>query len=529
MRSIILTKAIIHINHFQMRLIKRFSFLVLTGAVIASFSSCSLFNKKYQKSTATGWNYNDPKWGGFYVAKNKEQQTGPGLVFVEGGTFDMGATEQDVMGDWNNTPRRVTVSSFYIDETEVANVHYREYLYWLSRTYGNDYPQVYRQALPDTLAWRSALAYNEPLVEYYFRHPAYNDYPVVGVTWEQATNYCKWRSDRVNEKLLVDAGVLSYTDINNEQGDNNFDTKTYLAGLYDGTPGKKVASRKSPYRNPDGSPRRLTFSDGLLLPDYRLPTEAEWEYAALGLIGQNPSPSKKEGKMGEDMIMNRQLYPWSVDPTGLRDPRRGAWQGMFLANFKQGSGDNMGVAGGLNDRASIPAPVKSFFPNNFGIYNMAGNVSEWVEDVYRQMSSQDASDFNPFRGNVFMDTYYNSQGEAEKDSLGRLKQILEPDSITAKRLNYSRADERNYLDGDSTSEVTYGYGTTSLVNNKSRVIKGGSWNDRPYWLSPGARRYMQQDMASNTVGFRCAMDRVGSQEGNGFKTGNYFRRPKQKR
>ncbi len=509
-----------------MRKLPKTGFLLLGVAATLSLASCQ---KKYAKSSATGWDYNNPKWGGFYVAQNKEEQTGPGLVFVEGGTFAMGATEQDVMGDWNNIPRRVTVSSFYIDETEVANVHYREYLFWLNKVFGNSYPQVYEKALPDTLVWRSALAYNEPLVEYYFRHPAYNDYPVVGVTWEQATNYCKWRSDRVNEKLLIDAGILSMTDITNEQDDNNFDTKSYLAGLYDGTPGKKANLKNSPYKNPDGSPRRITFSDGLLLPDYRLPTEAEWEYAALAYVGENPNPAKKEGKRGEELIANREVYPWSVNPDGLRDPRRGNWQGEFLANFKRGEGDNMGVAGGLNDRASIPAPVKSFYPNNFGIYNMAGNVSEWVADVYRPLTPEDEDGFNPFRGNIYQDVYHDKEGAPEKDSLGRLKMVEEPDSVVAKRLNYNRADERDYLDGDSLSGATYGYGVTSLINDKSRVIKGGSWNDLPYWLSPGTRRFMQQDMASNTVGFRCAMDRVGSQEGNNFKTGNYFRSQRQKR
>ncbi|MCL6523965.1 MAG: SUMF1/EgtB/PvdO family nonheme iron enzyme [Thermoflavifilum sp.] len=499
------------------------------GATVMLLGSCSIFKKKYEKSSVTGWDYNNPKWGGFYVAKNKEQQTGPGLVFVQGGTFTMGATEQDVMYQWNNIPRRVTVSSFYIDETEVANVHYREYLFWLNRVFGQTYPQVYLKALPDTLVWRSELAYNEPLVEYYFRHPAYNYYPVVGVNWEQASDFCKWRSDRVNEKLLIDAGILSMQDIDNEQADNVFTTSAYLAGLYEGTPGKMANSRKSPYRNPDGTPRNVTFEDGLLLPNYRLPTEAEWEYAALAYIGQNPNPSRKEGKRGEELIMNREVYPWSINPTGLRDQRRGNFEGQFLANFKRGLGDNMGVAGGLNDRASIPAPVKSYYPNAFGIYNMAGNVSEWVADVYRQLTPLDADGFNYFRGNVFMDVYRNAQGEFEKDSLGRLKRIIEPDSIAEKRLNYQRADVRNYDDGDSLSGASYQYGITSLINNQTRVIKGGSWNDLPYWLSPGTRRYMQQTMATNTVGFRCAMDRVGSQEGNGFRTGNYFRQPRQKR
>ena len=90
-----------------------------------------------EKSSATGWNYNDPKMGGFEVAKEKAQKTGPNLVFVEGGAFTMGATEQDVTYEYNNIPRKVTVNSFFMDETEVANVHYREYIYWTERVVVN--------------------------------------------------------------------------------------------------------------------------------------------------------------------------------------------------------------------------------------------------------------------------------------------------------------------------------------------------------------------------------------------------------
>src|SRR6195952_1815311 len=125
--------------------------MLIGASVILSMTACNKSGSggKKAKSSATGWNYNDPKMGGFSVAKSKDQQTGPGLVFVQGGTFAMGATEQDVMADWNNIPRRITVSSFYIDETEVANVHYREYLYWLSNTFDND-TFIMRKALPDT-------------------------------------------------------------------------------------------------------------------------------------------------------------------------------------------------------------------------------------------------------------------------------------------------------------------------------------------------------------------------------------------
>src|SRR5665213_375367 len=153
---------------------------------------------------------------------------------------------------------------------------------------------------------------------------------------------------------------------------------------------------------------------------------------------------------------------------------------------------------------------------------MAGNVSEWVADVYRPLTSLDENDFNPYRGNKFTEFYKDAQGDFERDTLGHLKKIVVPDAEAQSRRNYHKGDVINYLDGDSISSVTYGYGITSLISDKSRVIKGGSWNDLPYWLSPGSRRFMDQDQSSSTVGFRCAMTRLGSPEGNGFKSGNIF-------
>ena len=181
--------------------------IFLVVMIIALLSSCSLFQKK-QYSRTTGWEYNNPENGGFEVSSVKEQYTGPGLLLIEGGTFVMGATQEDMMFDWSNYPRRVTIASFYMDETEVSNLDYLEYLYWLSRIFGTDYPQVCVNALPDTLVWRDRLSYNEPLVETYLRHPAYNNYPVVGVSWLQANDYCSWRTDRVNEQILILEGIL---------------------------------------------------------------------------------------------------------------------------------------------------------------------------------------------------------------------------------------------------------------------------------------------------------------------------------
>lgn len=505
-------------------------FLLVTVSALTSCKNgkfLGLIGKsKKEQSSATGWNYNDKNEGGFSVAKPKDLQLGPGLVFVQGGTFTMGATQEDVMGDWNNVPRRVTVNSFMIDKYEVSNVNYREYTYWVENVFGGaGMDSVVTRAQPDSLVWRSELAYNEPFVEYYFRHPSYNNYPVVGVTWKQAHDYCVWRGDRVNQKILIQKGYQNKNVVKQEMGgggQDNFNTKSYLMGEYDGMPSKP---KKSGLTNAQGQPRTsVKFEDGILLPEYRLPTEAEWEYAAIGVLPENPQPRKSEKKRGEELISNRQIYSWKNENgyDNLRSTRKGTWQGAFLANFKRGNGDYMGVAGGLNDRAAYTSEVSTFFPNGFGIYNMSGNVSEWVQDVYRPMTGQDQDDLNPVRGNVFQQVDMSKGQGNLRDDLGRIIMKSESDSALRNRRNYQKSYAINFLDGDSLSNANYGYGVTTLINDKARVYKGGSWNDMAYWLSPGSRRFMQEDQGSSTIGFRCAMTHFGATEGKGRKTGNKF-------
>ena len=465
---------------------------------------------KKEQSSTTGWEYNQPKNGGFEVVPYEEQETGPGLILIEGGTFAMGRTEQDVLYDWDNIPRRVTVSSFYMDETEIKNIDWLEYLYWLKRVFGVDYPEVCKKALPDTLVWRDKLAYNEPFVEYYLRHPAYRDYPVVGVSWLQANDYCAWRTDRVNEYILIREGILKLDP--SQTNEENFNTEAYLAGQYEGLVKNDLIDL-----NPNGQgTRKVRMEDGILLPKYRLPTEAEWEYAALGLIGNTIF----------ERVVERRLYPWNGHVMRTDADKD---LGEFVVNFKRGRGDNMGVAGNLNDAADIPASVYSYWPNDFGLYNMSGNVAEWVMDVYRPLSPEDVSDFNPFRGNVFKTKQTDDEGNiAEKDSLGRIKWRDVTKQEAAGRRNYRQADNINYVDGDFTSTITndwntppedstsgtsklmYDYSTTSMINDKARVFKGGSWNDRAYYLVAGTRRYLDEQLATDYIGFRCAMTRVGN-------------------
>ncbi|MDR3093022.1 MAG: SUMF1/EgtB/PvdO family nonheme iron enzyme [Bacteroidales bacterium] len=482
----------------------RLSFVILSLLTVLCTSSCGLFKHK-QQSPTTGWNYNDPDYGGYEVKNVPEQETGPGLVFIEGGAFTMGRIAQDVMYDWNNMPRRVTVESFYMDETEIANVDYKEYLHWIRRVFVS-YPEVYRKALPDTLVWRSKLAYNEPLVETYLRHPSYNNYPVVGVSWLQANDYSSWRTDRVNERIMIREGILDNDP--NQKDESNFNTDAYLAGQYEGS-----VKQNLPSMDPNQEERRVMLEDGILLPKYRLATEAEWEYAALALIGNS----------FDERIYERKMYPWNGDIFRNYDKK---YRGSMLANFKRGRGDMMGVAGALNDAGSSTLPVTSFWPNDFGLYCMAGNVNEWVLDVYRPMSFEDVEDFNPYRGNEFKVKATEEDGSlSQKDSLGRMKYVpISTEAALAQRRQFTKADYRNYEDGDPGSTMDYANEelkdagtekmydpTQSLINDHVRVYKGGSWNDLPYWLSPGARRFLAEDQSRNDIGFRCAMIRVGAQ------------------
>jgi gliding motility-associated lipoprotein GldJ len=200
----------------------------------------------------------------------------------------------------------------------------------------------------------------------------------------------------------------------------------------------------------------------------------------------------------------------------------------------------MGVAGHPNDGYAIPAPTGSFAPNDYGLYNMAGNVAEWVQDVYRPLSFEDVADFSPFRGNVFQVTVTDENGMPVKDPITGMIQKRDIDDADYEDLtsyNFKKSDYINYKDGDwesllvdykdiskKWSEPDEFYGTDNmytswdedepsnirtLISDKTRVVKGGSWKDPAYYLSPSVRRYLDEDRATNYIGFRCAMNFLG--------------------
>jgi gliding motility-associated lipoprotein GldJ len=549
-------------------------------ALALGFTGCSKKGSTKGGSTATGWKINDKKGGFQFNDKFKQQETPPGMISVEGGTFTMGKVQDDVMHDWNNSPNQQHVQSFFMDETEVTNKMYSEYLFWVKTVFPpteENYKHIYNGAIPDTLVWRNRLGYNETMTNNYLRHPAYADYPVVGVNWIQAVEFSKWRTDRVNENILEREGYLKKdnkialgTDVTAE---NSFSTETYI-----NTPSKTFGGNEEVVLKKEmGGGRRAAAEDaknvyaqrssGLILPEYRLPTEAEWEYAATALVGNREY----------NIYKGQKKYPWSGQYT--RSSKR-QYRGDQLANFKQGKGDYGGIAGWSDDGADITNKVKSYAPNDFGLYDMAGNVAEWVQDVYRPMVDDEANDFNYFRGNVYTKNKIGEDGVVELvtsdnityDTLsngrimarnfpGQIAQVPVDENETYLRTQFSTSDNRNYRDGDRQSTRYYKFNDseegseggneekfrmyeapkhsitadslgkmdkkfdksnkrTTLIDDNVRVYKGGSWRDRAYWLDPASRRFFPQDMATDYIGFRCAMSKVGPKSNKKTPRGN---------
>jgi sulfatase modifying factor 1 len=215
---------------------------------------------------------------------------------------------------------------------------------------------------PDTTVWIKDFdySYNDPMHQDYFYHQAYQDYPVVGVNWRQARAFCNWRTQKKNNYLMT----------------------------------KKRSTR---------------------VPDYRLPSEAEWEYAARGGL-------------------NFANYPWG-------GPYTTSDRGCFLANFKPSRGDY------AVDGALYTVEVQSYNANDYGLYNMAGNVSEWTNSSYDESSYYEESTMNP---NV--------------------------------------VDKQNFR----------------------KVIRGGSWKDIAYFLEVSSRNYEYADSARSYIGFRTVHDYLGT-------------------
>ncbi len=417
---------------------KQIFYLVAICAITISLTSCS--KNKSGKSLP-----NDGQVHGVAPASRWVPTKPIGMVYVPSGTFHMGSSDEDVNYSYTSRSKSVSISGFWMDATEITNNEYRQFTNWVrdsiaaklmgyvkqgqdgieyidwkkantikwsdkatiekidaiivtpdNRIFGKkeidankivyqsevfDYKAaainrdvtIPRSAFivktkvpvyPDSLCWVRdfAYSYNEPMAKKYYSHPAFGNYPVVGVNWKQATVFCEWRTGYMN---------------------------SYLESK------KKVAES-----------------------NFRLPTEAQWEYAARG--GRSQSP-----------------YPWGGPYLRNR-------KGCLLANFKPGRGNYPEDGGFYTVRAD------AYWPNDFGLYNMSGNVAEWTSSLYFENGYSFQHDMNP-------DIRWNA-----KDS--------DPPRM------------------------------------KRKVIRGGSWKDVGYFLQTSARAYEYQDTSKSYVGFRCVLD-----------------------
>ncbi len=399
--------------------------IAVIGIMVAS--SCGSSSK--QNGNLTGVP-NRPQW----------KVTNPyGMVYVPSGQVHIGQSDQDIFSTYLQKPKSISIQGFFMDDTEITNNEYRQFVDWVrdsiahvvmgdfyqddlgndlidweleldysdptldelfyqgdmaingSREFnttklkykykdfnwlkaahdknGNrkDLINSYEVAVyPDTLCWIRdfSYSYNEPYTRNYFSHPAFDDYPVVGVNWAQATAFCKWRTQLYN---------------------------AYKA------------------------------EEEIQTEEFRLPSEAEWEYAARG--GRDLAP-----------------YPW-----GGYYARNA--KGCLLANFKPGRG-NYPEDGGL-----YTVKADEYFPNDYGLYCMAGNVAEWTSSAYAENAYNSEHDLNP---------------------------------------------EYKYNASETDPEIL-----------KRKVIRGGSWKDISYFLQTGTRHWEYQDTTKSYIGFRCAITFLG--------------------
>ena len=535
----------------------------IVTVVLSLLTLASCIKSTSRNSKLTGIPFNNNGSANFNKSNGiKSQEIPQGMVAIEGGSFTMGQVQDDIMFDWNTTPKSMHVRSFYMDEAEVTNAEYLLYVQYTKDVFPpseEKYKHIYNSVLPDTLVWRKSLGNSDILYENYLRHSAYVDYPVVGVSWLQANKYCKWRTDVVNLKKLIDKGYITNI-LKNDSIRNFFDTEVFLADsdrLFDGdsTVYKRGIRTRGTARNSQSSfqGRKITKADGVLQRKFRLPTEAEWEYAAKANIENREY----------NTIRGRKKYAWNGKYTRETSKR---FKGDQLANFRQGLGNYGGISGWSSDGSPITIKVKSYPPNAFGLYDMSGNVSEWVADVYRPTIDSQANDFNYFRGNIFTEKMIDKDGrvviadisdnaEVEYEMLpngkispkqlpGSIKYIpITKDDMTYRR-NFKVSDNSDIGDGDlnssrfyqddedrfstrptmynspkkPTREIDPNTGEevlvkdakkrTTLISNKTRVYKGGSWADREYWLDPSQRRYLPEYMATNNIGFRCVTDGI---------------------
>ncbi|MFL5766183.1 MAG: SUMF1/EgtB/PvdO family nonheme iron enzyme [Bacteroidia bacterium] len=278
--------------------------------------------------------------GGFEAIPYMEQETGPGMILVEGGVFDLSGsgTASD------------TVKPFYISAKEESNAQYCEYLRYIHGCYSE---ATYRNALPDTTVWLKENltdSLKHYLLNNYLRAEAFKNYPVVGVSPEQIINYAWWKTDRMNEMILIREGILDFQYYPIDSN-NVFSTERYLGGNYKGLNVKAIIP------DMNGGERHVRMEDGIFLPPLRLPAENEWKIAAAAIGDKNNTYVTTPKELGNWHHFDKTNYFWYLYPKKKTKKKKAPEQPGVISYLWE------------VDRGT---------PNHYLIYNLSGNVSEWV-------------------------------------------------------------------------------------------------------------------------------------------------------
>ncbi len=302
------------------------------------------------------------------------------------------------------------VPSFYVGVSEEPNINYVAYLNWLRRVYV-DYPEVAEDARIKVKDVSKVTQFNDPQLVYHMEHPAFSYYPIVGASWNQIQEYLRWKTDRVNEEILIQLQILQ-ADFN-QMNEENFVLEAYLYDQYLGVQGKRAYEGKQPPNTAKG-----TWRDGILLSGFRLPTEAEWELLQFETYDNDFFGAYPYGKQYPTLRWVRE--PFDVDDYYYGDLKP---TGDYDYFWKKGI-----IPKQEDTNSTIPGLKGPYISNNQRLpSNVKGNVREWLLDVYRQDKNKSWNSVQEYLGNNGFETrasemkfIYDLDGIIDlKDSLGR--------------------------------------------------------------------------------------------------------------